>query len=90
MPAHDALAICEAALRPGIHPVPIKTIEQQDIQLLHRLRQRHIQHSTSLANQIRSLSSEYGVVFPVSISKLLAQLPDALEDGSNELSTVAR
>lgn len=43
--ARDALAICEAAQRPGLHPVPIKTIEQQDIQLLHRLRQRQVQHS---------------------------------------------
>jgi len=34
--ARDALAICEAAQRPELHPVPIKSIEQQDIQLLHR------------------------------------------------------
>jgi len=59
--ARDALAICEAAQRPGLHPVPIKSIEQQDIQLLHRLRQRQVQHSTALANQIRSLGREYGV-----------------------------
>ncbi len=88
--ARDALAICEAAQRPGLHPVPIKSIEQQDIQLLHRLRQRQVQHSTALANQIRSLGREYGVLFPPGIRALIKRLPEALEDGSNELSPVAR
>lgn len=88
--ANDALAICETAQRPGLHTVPIKTIAQQDIQLLHRLRQRKVQQSTALSNQIRSLGSEYGVVFPAGIKTLIADLPDALEDGSNALSPVAR
>lgn len=88
--ARDALAICEAASRPGLHPVPIKSVEQQDLALLHRLRQRHVRHATALANQIRSLGSEYGVVFPNGIRALLAQLPQALEDGANELSPIAR
>jgi transposase len=88
--ARDALAICEAAQRPSLHPVPIKTIEQQDMQLLHRLRQRQVQHSTALANQIRSLGREYGVIFPAGIQSLITRLPAVLEDGSNELSAVAR
>jgi len=88
--ARDAVAICEAAQRPGLHPVPIKTVEQQDIQLLHRLRQRQVQHSTALANQIRSLGREYGVIFPAGIRSLIARLPEALEDGGNDLSPVAR
>lgn len=88
--ANDALAICEASQRPKLHPVPIKSVERQDIQLLHRLRQREVQQATALANQIRSLSREYGVIFPVGIKSLIKQLPDALEDGSNALSPLAR
>ena len=88
--ARDALAICEAAQRPGLHPVPIKSVAQQDIQLLHRLRQRQVQQSTAVANQIRSLGREYGVIFPKGIKTLIAHLPEALEDGSNDLSPVAR
>lgn len=88
--SRDALAICEAALRPGLHRVPIKSIEQQDIQLLHRLRQRQVQHATALANQIRGLGQEYGLIFAAGIRPLIRQLPDALEDASNELSPVAR
>lgn len=87
---HDALAICEAANRPNLHPVPIKSLAQQDLQVLHRIRQRHIQQATALANQIRSIGREYGLVFPKGITTLLARLPAALEDGGNELSMVAR
>ena len=48
---------------PVCTPVPIKSVAQQDILLLHRLRQGQVQLSTALANQIRSLGREYGVVF---------------------------
>src|SRR5476649_1540334 len=37
--ANDALAICETEFRPGIHFVPVKTIEQQDIKALQNTRQ---------------------------------------------------
>ena len=58
--ARDALAICEAASRPNLHCVPIKTTAQQDLQLLQRIRQRHIRNTTALANQIRGMAREYG------------------------------
>lgn len=61
---NDALAIAEAAQRPNIKPVPIKTIAQQDIQSLHRLRERCVSQRTSLTNQTRGLLSEYGIIFP--------------------------
>ena len=59
---NDALAIAEAAKRPGIKAVPIKTIERQDIQALHRLRERCVSQRTALSNQTRGLLSEYGVI----------------------------
>ena len=88
--AGDALAICEAATRPGIHFVPVKPLAQQDLMLLHTLRQRYVQQRTAVANQIRGLASEYGVIFPVGLSTLRSALPGALEDADNGLSTVAR
>jgi transposase len=88
--ARDALAICEAAMRPGIHPVPIKTPAQQDIQLLHRIRQRLVRNMTALANQIRGLAREYGVVFPEGIKALCKAIPLELENGDNELTPIAR
>lgn len=86
----DALAICEAAKRPDLHFVPVKTIEQQDLQVLQRVRERYIRQRTALANQIRGLAAEYGVVFQQSIKTLRRDLPLALEDAENGLSPVAR
>ncbi len=48
--ANDALAICETALRPGIHFVAIKTVEQQDIKALRSARQLMVEQRTAQAN----------------------------------------
>ena len=45
--------------------VPAKSVEQQDIQSLHRVRSRLVSSRTQLANQIRGLLMEYGMVLPV-------------------------
>ena len=58
--ANDALAIAEAALRPDLHPVPVKTLEQQDIQTLLRIRTRFKDARKINANQLRGLLGEYG------------------------------
>jgi len=83
---HDALAITEASMRPNIHFVPIKTIEQQDIQCLHRVRQRLISYRTGLSNQIRGLLSDYGIIFFKGHHKVLQALPLLIEDMTNNLS----
>jgi transposase len=60
--ANDALAIIEASNRPNLRFVPIKTTHQQDIQSLHRIRDRLVSNRTGLTNQIRGLLAEYGIV----------------------------
>ena len=60
--ANDAVAIIESAQRPNLRFVPIKTTHQQDIQSLHRIRDRLVSHRTALTNQIRGLLAEYGIV----------------------------
>src|SRR5437870_2832242 len=57
----DAEAICEAVSRPTMRFVAPKTIVQQDLQGLHRVRQRRIQARTALVNQLRGLLTEYGI-----------------------------
>lgn len=74
----DAEAICEAAGRPNMRFVPIKTIEQQDIQSLHRIRERLVKTRTALANEIRGLLVEYGIIIPKGITRLRKELPDVL------------
>ncbi len=88
--AGDALAICEAAQRPKIKFVAIKSIFQQDLRLLNRQRVRLVRLRTATANQIRGFAREYGVFFPTGYRNLLTDLPLALEDGENELSIIAR
>ncbi|WP_134707090.1 IS110 family transposase [Rahnella sp. CJA17(1/100)] len=88
--ANDALAICETALRPGIHFVPVKTAEQQDIKALRNTRQLMVEQRTALANQLRSLLAEYGLIIPVGIQCLQQNLPELMEDASNELTFTVR
>ncbi|KFC06152.1 transposase [Trabulsiella guamensis ATCC 49490] len=88
--ANDALAICETALRPGIHFVSVKTTEQQDIKALRNTRQLMVEQRTALANQLRSLLAEYGVTIPVGIQYLQQQLPEVIEDASNNLTFTLR
>lgn len=60
--ARDAEAIFEAALRPGLHFVPIKPVEQQCDRALHRGRDLLVRQRSQLGNAIRSMLSEMGVV----------------------------
>ena len=84
--AHDAEAICEAMSRPNMRFVKVKTIEQQDIQAIHRVRSELMTHRTAKANQIRGLVAEYGLVAPQSIFSLRKALPRWLEDAENGLT----
>ena len=86
--AIDAEAIFEAASRPTMRFVPVKTITQQDLQALHRVRERLVCHRTALINQARGLLAEYGIVLPKGPSQLSAKGPEAVADAS--LSDLAR
>jgi transposase len=88
--ANDALAICEAAFRPKIHAVPIKSLAQRDLKALLTVRNTLVTRRTATANQIRALASEYGVVFSIGLKELQKQLPPALEDADNGLTAVIR
>ncbi|OTA14783.1 transposase [Xenorhabdus vietnamensis] len=87
---NDAIAIVEADSRPGMRYVPEKTIEQQDIQCLHRVRQRLMKNRTALINQIRGLGLEYGIAMPESAHKVEQCLPEHLENAENELTVLRR
>jgi transposase len=88
--ANDAEAICEAVGRPHMRFVPAKSVEQQDIQSLHRVRSRLVSSRTGLANQIRGLLSEYGIVLAQGFAQLRRSLPLILEDATNELTPFSR
>jgi len=88
--ANDAQAIVEAASRPSMHFVPIKQIEQQDIQSIHRIRTRVVKNRTALINEIRGLCLEYGVVLIPGAARVKSSLCASIADSDNELTPSSR
>ncbi len=88
--ATDAAAICEAASRPSMRFVPVKTVEQQGVMSLHRMREGYKEERTACINRIRGVLAEFGLVFGKSPKVLRARLAEVLEDADNELSGTAR
>lgn len=86
--ASDAAAICEAALRPEVCFVPIKSIEQQGVLALHAARSLLIRQRVMLGNAIRGLAAEFGLT----VSKGIKQLDElaALVDADESLPSDAR
>ena len=81
----DAEAICEAVGRPNMRFVGIKTVDQQAILSVHRVRQGFVKARTAQANQLRGLLAEFGLVLPKGITHIAKGLPDILEDAQNAL-----
>lgn len=88
--ANDAEAICEAVTRPNMRFVPQKSVEQHDLQCLHRVRSRLVACRTQLINQIRGLLAEYGIVLPQHSGQVRRGLPEVLEDAENQLTGTSR
>lgn len=83
---NDAAAIAEAASRPHMRFVPVKTLGQQELQFLHRSRQRLIEARTSLMNQVRGFLHEYGIVIPSEAMNLKKHLPWILAEEESVIS----
>ncbi len=81
----DAESIAEAATRPTMRSVPVKPVDCQTLQLLHRQRSGWVAERTALANRIRAMLLEFGITVPKGIQQLRRQLPWELEDGDNGL-----
>lgn len=88
--ANDAEAICEAVGRPNMRFVSVKSVEQQAILAIHRVRQLLVEERTALVNQARGLLGEFSITVAQRIDRLRRALPDILEDGENGLPGLAR
>jgi transposase len=75
----DAAAICEAVSRPSMRFVPIKSVEQQSVLMLHRARALLVRQRTMLANAIRAHLSELGIVTTQGMSNLMATVAHAFQ-----------
>ncbi len=86
---NDAAAIAEAATRPNLRAVPVKTTGQLDIQTLHRVRERLVHHRTALINELRGLLLEYGIVCAKGMTRFLIWLREDFAARVAELSPMA-
>lgn len=83
---NDARAIGEAVRSPSMRFVAAKTVAQQDLQALARVREGVLRSRTALVNRLRGLLGEYGVVAAQGVGTLRRALPELLEDAENGLS----
>jgi transposase len=88
--ANDAQAIVDAASRASMNFVPIKEVEQQDIQSIHRVRTRIVKNRTALINEIRGLCLEYGVVIAPGAAKVKLSLCAVIAESNNEFTPSSR
>ena len=77
--AADAEAICEAMTRPSMRFVPIKEEHQQEILVLHRVREMLMRQRTQLINGIRGHLTEFGIIAPARAHRI-GLLIDVIRD----------
>ena len=87
---NDAEAICEAVGRPTMRFVPAKSVDQLAVQAVHRIRSRLVSGRTRLANQIRGVLAEHGIIVARNIAKLRQNLADIVGNHGNGLSDLVR
>jgi transposase len=88
--SRDAEAIAEAVTRPTMRFVPIKDVDQQDIQALHRVRERLIGERTAWVNEVHGLMQEYGIVRPKGVSKFRQAVVEKLESEKDKLTALSQ
>ncbi|MBK8174306.1 MAG: IS110 family transposase [Rhodospirillales bacterium] len=82
----DAEAIAEAATRPTMRFVPVKSVAQSDVQALHRGRERLVAERTALINHLRALLLERGITVPQGRGKLAVELCTFADEDDSRLS----
>jgi len=88
--SNDAEAICTALMQPNMRFVPKKTLDQQDVQALHRARQRLVNHRTAVISQMRGLLLDRGVAIGVAASRARRLIPQILAEPNDELTGLMR
>ncbi len=87
---NDALAIVQASLLPEVRFISGKSVKQQQLQSIKRLRELAIKHRDALKKQIVALLLELNIRVPNGSARLINKIDDILEDAENELSAEFR
>jgi transposase len=88
--SRDAEAIAEAVTRPTRRFVPIKDVDQQALQALHRVRERLIGERTARVNEVHGLLHEYGIVIPKGVAKFRQAVVGKLESEKDKRTPLSQ
>ena len=83
---NDAEAILEAVTRPSMRFVAVKSVAQQDLPALHRVRSQLLKNRSALCSQLRGLLRERGVAVRSGVTALKRALPTVLANENSEIS----
>lgn len=86
----DATGLLEAQRNRKILPVPVKSVNQQALSALHRLRSAWLAARTARINTVRGLLREFGIAFPLGAKRVVPMLQELLEDAESGLPDVIR
>ena len=86
----DAKAILEAYRNEEIHPVPVKSVDQQTLTALHRIRSTWFATRTARINTVRGLLRELGVIIPVGARHVVPRLRTLIEDAESPVPDALR
>lgn len=86
----DALGILEAFRNKSIHPVPVKTIDQQALGAIHRFRSGWIASRTAQVNTVRGLLREFGILMPLGVEKVVPLVRGLIEDADSQVPDMIR
>lgn len=86
----DAEGIGEAVTRPTMRFVPTKEVDQQDLQALHRVRDRLMGARTALVNEVHGLMHEYGIVIPKGVAKFRQAVVGKLGSEKDKLTPLSQ
>ena len=87
---NDAEAIAEAASRPTMRFVTVKSVEQQDMQAVHRVRELLVHQRTAVINQARGLLGERGVAIAQSPEAFKRAAPQILANCDGEVTSICQ
>src|SRR4029453_5751587 len=88
--SRDAEAIAEPGTRPPLRFVPMKDVDQQDMQARHRVRERLIGERTALVHEVHGLMHEYGMVMPKGVAKFRQAVVGKLEADKDKLTPLSQ
>jgi transposase len=86
----DTKGMLEANRNEEIHPVPVKTIEQQAIASLHRLRSTWLATRTARLNTLRGLLREFGIFIPVGAHHVVPRVRELLAASTDTVPVAVR